>query len=206
MPTSFPGAVHAHPSPGGGAFADDVGFELDVVVSQLGDTSEAVQTKVGISEASAADTPVADTVLASSTTAKSKWRKVATADIATDAVSQIATEPSFAASTTSTSYADATPTGAVLTTVGGKITARVVLCFNMSSSGLTAFLALSLDGAAEVKEVVDIPANALQHTMSTQHVFTSVAAGAHTIKARFKVSSGTLSVYSGSLIVQEAKR
>lgn len=41
----------------------------------------AALTKVGTSEASAADTPVADTFLGSSTPGKSKWRKIVSADI-----------------------------------------------------------------------------------------------------------------------------
>ena len=46
MPTSFPGAVDSFPRPGATTNTDDPGFELDVVVDNLSDALEAVETRV----------------------------------------------------------------------------------------------------------------------------------------------------------------
>ena len=59
----------------------------------------------------------------------------------------------------------------------------------MDASGNQGYLALSLDGAAEVA-----------------YGFTGVAAGSHTVSMRWKVSGSTYRVQSGFLRVREAKK
>jgi hypothetical protein len=46
MPTSFPGAVDALPRPSASTYTDASGFELDVVIDNLSDAVEAIETRL----------------------------------------------------------------------------------------------------------------------------------------------------------------
>jgi hypothetical protein len=204
MATSYPTSVQALVAPTSTTKQNDVGFELDVVILTVNDTVEAVQTKLGIG--ASAQTPAANTVLGGNGAGTTSFRQVETGDIATDAVTQVVQGGTFSSSTTSTTYVDLTTTGVTQTTTGGKLECTVVWCGNMTAASNSVFLALSLDGAAEVSEVVQLPANALQFVMVCQALFTGVSAASHTVKARWKVGGSTANTYSGTLKVKEVKK
>lgn len=141
-----------------------------------------------------------------SDTATGTRRAVATADIQPNAVTQAAWQV-LNATTNLTTYADINATGLPLTTVGGDILAWATYCGNMTANGNAAYLALNVDNGAEVAEVVTVPATgAAQFTQSTAHRFTGLAAGVHTVRARFRVSASQLNGFGGSLTVMELKR
>lgn len=236
MSTSFPTSVNPHPNPGPTTKRNAAGFELDGVISTLGDTSEAVQTKLGTG--ASAQTPAANTVLGGDGAGATSYRKVTAGDIASATItaSQIAnnaigtaqisdsqvttaklaanaaTQSGFAtawsASTTSTSYVDASTAGVTLTTVGGVLLVWAVNCVSIGAAGGNAcYLALSLDGAAEVAEVATVPTTAgFQVVNATCWRFTGVTAGSHIVKARWKVTGSTMTNFSGQLLVEEQKR
>lgn len=103
--------------------------------------------------------------------------------------------------TASTSYADLDGTGVGdklrcdFTTTGGTIEADLDAYFFHSFVGGNAYIALSLDGAAEVAErAIAFDTATFTQAMSTKHRFTGVAPGAHYVVARYKTSSATLGV------------
>lgn len=205
MTTTYPASVQALASPGSGTYQDDSGFELDVVVTTVNDTVEAVQTKLGIGSSN--QSPVASRIMGADGTGTSSWRQVATADIAANAITQSAVAASPSGNTTATSYADITSGSATLSTVGGDLLAIAVLCAANSAAGNATYLALSLDAAAEVgEEVFTAGVNNGQFVLCVVRKFAAPSAASHTIKMRWKVSAGTTTIYSGHLLIFELKR
>lgn len=136
---------------------------------------------------------------------------VATADLVASATSQISQVNGSTGSptTTLTTFADVPEMSITLTTTGGPIMVTFeggVYTNNAAASGTFGF---SLDAAAEVHSRGYNLGNTLVLPVSITHVFTGVAAGSHTFKTRWKVSSThTLTAFSTerSMIAVEYKR
>lgn len=188
---NFPASLDALSNPTGGTNQNDPGFLHSVQHGTANDILELLERKAGTSEASAQDAPLADTVLASSTTGKSKWRKVATTDLAPNAVtqSQYINGTSTNPTTTSTTYVDLPEITATLTTVGGDLLVWLSATLFMTTNQNVG-LALSLDGAAEVAIQLNTP-NPTTQALACVAKFSGVAAGSHTVKGRWRVASGT---------------
>jgi hypothetical protein len=138
---------------------------------------------------------------------------IATADIAAGAVSQRVLVPGINAnpSTTSTTYVDIPDMLVTLTTTGGDLLVWANVSASNSGVGNFSLLGLSIDGAAEVGEVVMVAAVAGSGSMQTLGTFwwyAAPSAASHTIKARWRVSGGTLSnnLTMRQLLVCELKR
>lgn len=94
--------------------------------------------------------------------------------------------------TTSASYADIPEMTCTLITTGGDLIAAIDGCFYVNAGGIDTFLAFSLDGAAEV-HIRDMNLGGSVSTLlSMSHRFANVAAGSHTVTARWRVSPGTV--------------
>lgn len=101
-------------------------------------------------------------------------------------------------------YSDVTNGFATLTTTGGNLLVTATLCQSNSAAGSAMYLALSLDGGAEVGEVVTIESdNNSQFTQTVVWLFTGVSAAIHTVKMRWKTSGGTSTAYSGRVLLTE---
>jgi hypothetical protein len=227
--TTFPGAVDAFDDiPSGGT--QDVAYGGRKHSQRHNDTDaamEAVQTKLGI----ISSTPTTNTVLRSNGPGVSVWQQLQPNDIAADAVRTAAildgvvTTPKLAAAavtqnghadgsssgptTTSGLFVDMTDMSVTLTTVGGDLLVWFDGSFSQSTSGQGVFVGLRLDSGSDVAGV----RHNFQHTsqdvfIGTHHRFTGVAAGSHTVKARWSVSGGqgTATSTERHLTVLEVKR
>lgn len=72
MTTAYPGAIDALARPSDTTYTDDSGYELDVVIDNISDAIEAVETKVG----TASSTAARNKALIGSGTGASKWDTV----------------------------------------------------------------------------------------------------------------------------------
>lgn len=100
--------------------------------------------------------------------------------------------------TVSASYATITDMTKTLTTQGGKLKATLTIQYSHSTTTALTTFAFSLDGAAEVAPYVSqqgATAN-LTMTITIVHLFTGVAAGSHTIAARWKTDNATATATS----------
>lgn len=96
--------------------------------------------------------------------------------------------------TASTSYVDMTEMSVTLTTTGGDLLCWLSTEWSNSSASMLHTLALALDAAAEPttsERQEFLASNGSPYMASTQHRFTGVAAGSHTVKGRWKVGAGT---------------
>ena len=189
------------------------------------DEDRALWTKLGLGSS----TPDANEVMVGNGTGTSTWlagltnayisagaaiaysklnlaASIASADLVANSVTQQALSSAFSGTTTSTSYVDITGGSATLTTTGGVLVAIAVQCANMTAATNASYLALSLDAATEVGEVVTVPANASQFVQVAIYLFTGVSAASHTVKARYKVSASTSNNFSGLLLLLELKK
>lgn len=106
--------------------------------------------------------------------------------------------------TASASYADVTNASDTITTTGGNLIAIASFCQSNSAATSAMYAALSLDGAAEVGEVVTIETdNTFQHSQCIVYRWSGVSAGSHTVKLRWKTSGGTSTAYGGRVILIE---
>jgi hypothetical protein len=189
------------------------GLNLSTIVDKISDNVEALATKAGISESSAQDSPLADTVLASSTNTKSKWRKVATADIAAAAVTQngLAVGTSGALSTSSGTFVDMTDMSVTLTTTGGDLLCWFeAVLFHSSASGAIS-VAIQLDSGSNDAQMTQQPSgvNEIPSPIATFTRFTGVSAGSHTVKGRWSTATGATANALGNnrrLMVVELKK
>jgi hypothetical protein len=180
--------VQTIPNPGPTTYRDDPGYELDVVVSTIGDTLEAVQAKLGTGAT------------------------IGTAALAANAVTQRTISSGFAGTRTAAGFADVDSTNgkATLTTTGGDLLA---FFFGSSSNNLTGVvqrIAMRLDATADVGliAVYSVPGAASYPTpFCTVQLFTGVAAGTHSVFARHTNDSaaGTMST-NGQIVLLEIKR
>ena len=206
MPTNYPTSLDTLPNPTSTTYLDDAGFELDVMVSNLGDAIQALEAKVGVG--SSAQSALASRVLGADGTGSSSWRQIATGDLAANAVTQLGTLASLSGSTTSTSYVDITGGSVTLTTTGGDLLAFCTLSSANDTAAKATFLGLRIDSGSEVLgHAVIAPTGGYQTTLAAVWRFTGVSSASHTVTARWKVDSGsTATVYSGQLLVMEVKK
>lgn len=207
---NWPTSLDSLPDPTNATYEDDDGFEIDLLLQKHNAIAEALEGAVGINESSAQRTPLASTGLFSDTDGKSKWRQAVTADLAANAVTQsgAAVGAATGVTTTSTTYVDLTDMSVTLTAFGGDLLVWFSSAVQNTSGGLVT-TALSLDGAAEVGPIVTIPGVASDlNAVTNLRRFAGVSAGSHTVKVRWKVSSGTGSVNGAerSMLVVELKR
>jgi hypothetical protein len=109
--------------------------------------------------------------------------------------------------TTSASYADVTES-AVVTTTGGSLLAIYSGTFSNDTVDTAIFIALSIDGSAEVGERVFTQYSAGKFvTVTTIYLFTGLSVGSHTIKPRWKTTGGTIAASANrrGLLVLEVK-
>jgi hypothetical protein len=110
-------------------------------------------------------------------------------------------------STTSASYVDITDMAVTLTTGGGNLLVWFDSIFAVDTTSVAYIVALSLDGAAEVAvRNLQEDSVSVYASISLVHRFTSVAAGSHTVKARYKTNgTASLTAYltQRSLLVME---
>jgi hypothetical protein len=209
---NFPISVDSLANPTATTRRNDVGFELHAVISTLNDIAEAVESKVGITDTPGVDVPAANTVLASSATGKSSWRKVKAADIdTTTRLAQSGHADGVTAGPTATSgiYVAMPDMSVTLTTTGGDLIAVFDGAFSINTSGQSIFIALRLDAGADVADNT----HNFQHTaqpvaVGTNYRWSGVAAGSHTVTARWQVT-GTAQITATStyrrLTVHEVK-
>lgn len=112
---------------------------------------------------------------------------------------------------TSTSYSDVDDLAVTLTTTGGKLVVSAEMDVYSSNVGGGATLAFSLDGGAEVAaRTISCAVINQAEKLTATHTFTGLAAGSHTVKARWKIVTGgtTATCPAGrrSLSVREGAR
>lgn len=179
---SFPTALDSLANPSAAQYTDDVGFELDLVISTLNDIVEALEAKAGIG----ASTPVLNTVLRGTGTGTSSWSAVTVRD----RVDGTTSGPTQATSTYAT-IAEMTRTLTGLT-VGSVIDATFTGTFYHASAAVIGTYAWSLDGAAEVgARQVNAPGSNYYHEVTLHRQFVATTSS-HTIAVRWKAASGTL--------------
>ena len=108
--------------------------------------------------------------------------------------------------TTSTSYVDVDSTNQVLTitTTGGDILVLFSCAGVMTAAGNFGYLTVALDGVDLYTNGIVLLTSASAVPITFAVLLTSVAAGSHTVKTRFKVSGSTLTLYGiGQLVIRE---
>lgn len=208
MATSYPTSLQALATPGAGAYQDDPGLELDVVVTTTNDTVLALQTKLGTGASVAA----ANQVLRGTGTGASAFGQVATGDITAGAVTQRLQTGVFSGTRTAATYADVDSTNGKLTmtTVGGDLFAIWVGYASNSSAAVVQHVALRIDAAAEVASVsvYSLPGAAgYPIPFCVAYLFTGVSTASHSVYARHINDSaiGTMTT-AGYLTLIEIKK
>lgn len=210
--TTFTGVTRAF---GGTARAHAAGALVVAIIppqtiNAHGAALVASETKLGISESSAADTPVANTVLQSLTNGKSKWASIITEMIAANAATQSGVATTGGAdSTTSATFVDMANLSVALTTVGGNVLVWMVGSATHSLAGTNVQLGFQVDAVSTVSGPAQHSAATVGEAkdFSNIHLFTGLSAGAHTFKARWLTSGGTVSAYGGrTMIAVELRR
>ena len=110
--------------------------------------------------------------------------------------------------TNSTTYVDMPDMSATVTTKGGELIVFFTGSFYNDTLGANNYMAVSLDGAAEIGEQnVDQAVAGVTFSQAVIARFIGVAAGEHTVKVRWKVSGGIVTNYGlrRNLIVMEVK-
>jgi hypothetical protein len=212
MTTTFPGAVDALPRPAGNTKRDaGGGLALHTVIDSLSDAIEAMEPKVGISESSAQDSPLANTVLASSTNGKSKWRQVATGDVATNAITQASfvTGTTGTPTTTSASFVDLTDMSITITTIAGSAVKIFFAGTFKNSTVANVDIGFSVDGGGE-QGIQTFTEQTADYFVPIGMVLrlTGLSAGSHTFKVRWKTGGGTASNVGTQryFLVEEVKK
>lgn len=168
--------------------------------NDLGDAIEALEAKLGIS----GSTPIVNRLLRGDGTGSSIWDLIragdfatgviATADIAAGAVTTRGFVSSAnAASTTSASFADIADLSLTMGTAGGDILGIFLGSASNSTLGAINVAGLRLDsGTDRSGSQVWTPSAGYGIQMSALYAETSIAAGTHTLKARWLTNAGTL--------------
>ncbi len=158
--------------------------------NDLGDAIEALEAKLGIG----ASTPGAAGALGANGTGSAIWRLLQAADIAVGAVTTTGFVASAnAASTTSAGFADIADMSLTMGTSGGNILGIFLGSASNSTLGAINTAGLRLDsGTDRGGSVVWTPSAGYGIQMSALYAETSIAAGSHTLKARWMTNAGTL--------------
>lgn len=116
------------------------------------------------------------------------WLKAPTSGVATLAA-QI--------TTTSTSFTDATGLSVTMTTSGGNVMCLFTGCVSNSGANQT-ILTLDADGDAQgaTDGLMTVTANAVSTSASFVYVITGLSAASHTFKIRWRVNSGTATLFA----------
>lgn len=209
---NFPASAPAVPQPGPGQYADDPGFELDLVIKWLAQNQDTIAAKLGYSAATPADAPVSDRVLGSDANTKSKWLQITTAMVAADAVSQIAVDTGGGDTNTGVggTLVDIASIQTTPTLTGGKGIALMHVITADTVDGAECSLGINIAGIGDV--TLGQPSHA-QQIANRRIEGLSIASfsglsGATLFKGRFGRSgaAGTLTIQSGRLIVVEFKK
>lgn len=201
---SYPTSLDSFANPTAGSYEDDVGLEHHVQHANANDAAEALEAKLGIG----ASTATANTVLRGTGTGVSGWGNVDTAYILNNAISQFGTAtPTAAQTTTSTSIVDMT-SGSVAITLSTGACVMIFGAGSVSNSTAGAFVAVSvdLDGGSLGEFSVCTSATASAFVPFGFSIALTIAAGAHTVKLRWRVSANTGTLNSGRLNVIELKK
>lgn len=193
MTTVYPVSLDTLNNPTSSTNRDDAGFELDVVISNLNDAVEALQTKLGIG--ASFQSALINNVMVGTGTGQSRWEPgLSSAYLATNAVTNIALiSDATAASTTSPTQVDITGMTRTWTTGGGDILAILLASCSNPTIGSIHSLALRLDSGSDIGAppiLAHVANYGILHAAIAY--FTSVSAASHTVKGRWATSGGTI--------------
>jgi len=196
MTTTYPTSVHTHPNPGPLTYRDDPGFELDVLVANLGDCLEQVQVKLG----TGASVPAANQVLRGTAAGASAFGQLVAADVADGALTTILTANG---STVDPTYASGTaadiPQMSITFTPSGPASKLLVVYTgshaNTTASAVTAFDML-LDGGLIQRREVGAPGANYTFPVISIYQTGNLTVAAHTFKMQWIVNAGTTKALS----------
>lgn len=208
MPSAYPSAKDTFPNPLPNTLENAPGFELDLVVGNLGDALEALETKLGIGAAIAA----ANQVLRATGVGVTSFGQIQTLDLVANAITQRAASGTFTGTRTAATYADVDSTNGkvTLTMTGGDLLVWMVGSCSNTVSGVAQHVALKLDADANagIMPVYSLPGAAtFPLAFVTMTMYAAPAAGSHSIVARHinDSASGTMTT-SAQLFALEIKR
>lgn len=191
MPITYPASITSMPNPGPTTKRDAPGFELDVLVSDLGDLAEQLQLKLG----TGASTPgAAAGVLRRTGVGSSAWGAIQGADLAAGAISQFssATPTTATPTTTSTSPVAMPQMTATMTAAGGGLLLvlfEAILDNTVAGAVMVVDLVVSTGGGFR-REVIEPVANNSLHIAG--FAVTTTAAGVVTASLNWFATTGTL--------------
>ena len=210
MPVLYPGAFHTMNKPGAATFEDEPGYELDVLVSQLGELAEAVQTKLGLGTSAPGATAA---VLRRTAAGASAWGQVVVGDIANNALSQFQNATPTTSSPTTTAPAStvvAMPQMSVSLTLagGGVLVVLYEAILQCNTLAQVSVLDLYVNGGqVSRREIGCKVANAADH-VGGFYVVAGSTGSVMTIELRWGVTGGTLlsPLNERALTILEVKR
>lgn len=208
MPTGYPGALDVMPNPLPNTLENAPGFELDVVISNLGDAIQAIEAKLGIGASAAA----VNQVLRATGAGASAFGAIQTADVAAGAISQRLLSAVFVGTRTAAGFADVDSTNGKLTytATGGDLFVLFAGYVTNATPGIAQQVALRLDAGAEVshQSTYCYPgAGNFPMPFCVVALFLAVAAGSHSVYARHSnISPGGTMTTQGQLFGFELKR
>lgn len=208
MPTGYPGALDVMPNPLPNTLENAPGFELDVVISNLGDAIQAIEAKLGIGASAAA----VNQVLRATGVGASAFGAVQTADVAAGAISQRLLSALFSGTRTAAGLADVDSTNGKLTytATGGDLFVLFAGYVTNPTAGVAQQVALRLDAGAEVshQSVYCYPgAGSFPMPFCAVALFFGVAAGSHSVYARHNnISAAGTMTTQGQMYGLELKR
>lgn len=208
---NFPASLDSLANPTATTNRDDVGFPHHQQHSDANDILEFLESKLGITDSPASNSPLANTVLTSLANGKSGWATIVTAMLAANAVTQVGTAAGSTSgpTTTSTSRIDMTEMAVTLTTVGGGLLALMSVTHENNTAGQFNEIGFNIDaGSDSVEATVKFTAANDRESTFVWRYFTGVSAASHTVKGRWDVTggTGTLITTQRKLLVLELKR
>lgn len=208
---NFPTSLDSLSNPTATTKRNDPGFELHTVISTLNDIVELLESKLGITDSPASNSPLASTVLTSLANGKSGWATIITAMLAANAVTQtaLAIGSTGSPTTTSTSPVDLTDMTATLTTVGGQLLCLAVVVSSNGTAGSFNEFQFVLDGSSSAGKISQkFTAANDWHVGVIATRYTGVSAASHTVKVQWNATTGTATAQGVQryLIVVELKR
>lgn len=193
-------------TPGPTTYRDTPGYELDVLVSQLGELVEQLQLKLGIG----ASTAAANQVLRGTGAGATAFGALQTADLAAASITQsLVVTTGVADNIGAGGFVNMAGMNTAITTVGGNLLCIAVGAFTNTVASVNSQVGFKLDTFADVSgpAVHSSPSVGVSVLWANVHLFTGVSAGAHTVYTRWLTGGGTLSGYGGrTLVVVELKR
>lgn len=180
MTTVFPTSIDSLPRPGSGTYTDDSGFELDVVLDNISDAIEAIETKLGTG------TLIARAKLASARQAKVR-----------NSANQSLTNATFTALTFDTEDLDTdafhstvSNTSRLTAPFAGKFLVYGAIGFASNTTGYR-MLQILQDGATALQVVTAAPVNGAD-TYLTAFTVVALTAGQYVELRGLQTSGGAL--------------